>query len=164
MGLIPEATLGVTGALQQGYANAQADKYNAALATMNSVQAARNASMAAEAGSSQAGIQSMKARAEVGSIKTNQAAGNVDVNSGSAVDTRVSADELGKLDALQIRSNATKEAYGYQVQSTNFKNEASLDKFAASHELTAGWLNSASTLIGDTDNAVKEASGMFMGG
>ena len=164
MGLIPEATLGVTGALQQGYANAQADKYNAALATMNSVQAARNASMAAEAGSSQAGIQSMKARAEVGSIKTNQAAGNVDVNSGSAVDTRVSADELGKLDALQIRSNATKEAYGYQVQAKNFENEGKVDKFKASNDLTAGWLNAGSTLLGDIENSGSQAAKYLMMG
>lgn len=167
--LAAQALGGITsavGGVAQGFASSEADKYNEAVAKMNSKIALQNAAMVGQQGSSQAAIQSEKTRAEVGGIKTNEAASGVDVNSGSAVDTQVSADELGKLDAMTIRSNATKEAYGYQVQSKNLDAEAELDKFKASNDLSAGWMNGAGTLlstIGSVGNdAAKDANaGMF---
>lgn len=60
----------------------------------------------------------------MGAIKAAEAAGNVDVNSGSAVDVQSSAAALGELNAITIRGNAAKEAYGYETQSTSFENQA----------------------------------------
>lgn len=142
------AIIGSVGDVLGGQSQASAAKYNAAVAQMNKKAALTNAAMVGEAGSEQAAIQSQKTRGEVGAIKTNQAAGGVSVDSGSAVDTRVSAEELGKLDALTIRSNAAKEAYGYQTQAANFEAESELDKAEASHDLEAGWIKGAGTLIG----------------
>lgn len=147
------AVVGAVGDVLGGQSQASAAKYNAAVAQMNKKAALTNATMVGEAGSEQAAIQSQKTRAEVGGIKANQAAGGVSVNSGSAVDTRVSAQELGKLDALTIRSNAAKEAYGYQTQAASFEAESQLDKAEASHDLEAGWIKGAGTLLGGAEEA-----------
>lgn len=45
----------------------------------------------------------------------------VDVNRGSALDVQADAAYLGELDALTIRNNAAKEAWGYTVQASNLR-------------------------------------------
>lgn len=139
---------GAVGAVQQGQAQASAAEYNAQLSNRNAAVAKENANIAGQAGSEQAYIQSQKTRAEVGSIKASQAASGIDVNSGSALDVRTSARELGELDALTVRSNATKEAYGYVNQAANFKSQANLDEFEAKNDKTASYISGASTLLG----------------
>jgi hypothetical protein len=139
---------GTLGALQAGQASAASAKYNAAVANVNAEQAKRNSELASQAGMEQAAMQERKTRAEVGAIRANQAAAGIDVNSGSALDVRSSAAELGELDALTVRSNATKEAYGYQTQESSFKSQAGLDTTEASNDLTAGYTNAASTFLG----------------
>jgi len=145
--------VGALGAIQTAQAQAGAAKENAAIATINQNQATENATLASEAGSAQAGIQSQKARAQVGSIIANQAAGGIDVNTGSAKDTQLSERDVGELDALQVRSNATKEAYGYQTQATSFGDQAALDTTEAKNAQTAGNLNAASTFLGGLGSA-----------
>lgn len=139
---------GAIGAIQQGQAASEAAKYNASVAASNADMAKRNAQMAGEAGAQQAAMQEQKTRAQVGEIKANQAASGVDVNSGSALDVRSSAAELGELDALTVRTNAAKEAYGYQTQAVSDKAQAGLDRFEAENDETAGELGAASTLLG----------------
>lgn len=109
--------------------------------------------MAGEAGAAQAGISSQKSRAAVGSIIANQAAGGIDVNTGSAKQTQLSERDIGEMDALNIRANATKEAYGYQVQATNFQNEANLEYAEANNAAQAGGWNAAGTLLGAAGSA-----------
>lgn len=44
----------------------------------------------------------------------------VDVNSGSAADVQASSAYLGELDAVTIRNNAAREAWGYKVQANDY--------------------------------------------
>lgn len=142
------------GAQSQAKAAAQTANYNASVANVNAQQAKNNATLAANAGEEQAAIQSQKTKAAVGSIVANQAAGGIDVNSGSALDVRESATELGSLDALTIRSNAAKEAYGYQTQANSFSQQAGLDTASAKNDIAAGNINTASTLLGTAGSAL----------
>jgi hypothetical protein len=57
----------------------------------------------------------------IGAQRTSLAAQNVDVNQGSSLDVQADAAYLGELDALTIRNNAAKEAYGYQVQAKDLR-------------------------------------------
>lgn len=164
MGQVVTTAVGVFGDLMSGQSSASAAKYNAAVAQMNKKAALNNVAIVGQAGSEQAAIQSEKTRAEVGGIKTNQAAGGIDVNSDSAVDTRVSAQELGKLDALTIRSNAAKEAYGYQTQAANFEAQSEMDKAEASSDLEASWIKGAGTLIGGGEQAGSDWEKLQMAG
>lgn len=157
------------GAQQSAQAAAQAASYNAAVDKGNQQIALQNATYAGQAGEAQAGLSEMKTRANVGAIKANQAASGVDVNSGSAVDTRSSAAALGQLDALTIRSNAAREAYGYQTAAYSHGAAAGLGKAEAAADIQAGKIGAATTLLGGAGDAASQfykfqQSGAFGGG
>lgn len=158
------AAVGAYGAYQTGQAEKASALYNAKAALQNAQMAKTNAGLASEAGATQANMSEQRTRATVGAIKANQAASGVDVNSGSAVDVRSSAAELGELDALTVRSNATKEAYGYQTQAHNFETQSGLDKFEAANDATAGMINASSTFLGGAGNAANEYVNYRMAG
>lgn len=141
------------GAYEQGEAASKASWYNAQVAQQNSKVALQNMAIAGQAGEAQAGISEQRTRATQGSIKANEAASGVDVNTGSSVQTQMSESELGKLDALTVRSNATKEAYGYQVQSENFKAQSTLDEFESKQDTEAAEIGGASTFLGSLSSS-----------
>lgn len=145
--------IGGIGALQSGNAQSAASKYNAQIAAENSTIAQQNATWAGEAGEQQAGEASQKTRATVGAIQAAQAANNVDVNSGSAVDVRSTAAQLGELSAINIRSNAARSAYGYQTASTSQTAQSELDTYNAGQESLAGETGAATSLLGGAGNA-----------
>jgi hypothetical protein len=65
--------------------------------------------------------QRMATRQVVGTQRAGYAAQNIDVNYGSAVDVQADATFLGELDAQQITANAEREAWGYDVQSADYR-------------------------------------------
>lgn len=142
------AGIGALGAIQSSRAQAASAKYNAAVAANNAVIAKQNATWAAQAGEAQAGMSQMKTRAAVGSITANQAASGVDLTTGSSLDVRSSARELGELDAISIRSNAAREAYGFETNASSFTAQSQLDRFEARSASTSGYINAGSTILG----------------
>lgn len=54
---------------------------------------------------------------------------------------------LSELDAQTIRKNASREAWGYEVEAANFKNQANLSGMASSNASTSGWINAGSSLF-----------------
>lgn len=98
---------------------AQLMEYNAAVADIQAKDAvARGES---EANRFRAGVRSLQ-----GEQRTGFAAGNVDVNYGSAVDTQADAAFLGELDALTARTNAAREAWGYRVEGDDQRKRAEI--------------------------------------
>jgi len=122
--------------------------YNAQVAENNRLIALENSRMASASGNQQATIEGMKTRAAVGSMKAQQAASGVNVNTGSAVDVRSSAAELGELNALTVRSNAARQAYGYDVQAANAGGEAELQRASGRNAANAGVTTQISSLLG----------------
>lgn len=147
------AVVGALGASQSAKAQSEASNYNAQIASENQQVATQNATLATQAGEQQAAMSGQKTRAEVGAIKANEAAANIDVNSGSAVDVRSSAAQLGELDAINIRSNAAREAYGYQTQATGFGAQSQLDQFTAQNASAAGDVSAAATFLSGAGSA-----------
>ena len=75
-------------------------------------------------------------RLKTANLKSTQtarmAANGVALDSGSPLDVLTSTDVMGEQDALTIRNNAAREAYGYNVQAANYKAQAaSANPFAA---------------------------------
>jgi hypothetical protein len=104
------------GEAQQRAANSQADlaDYNAAVAEVQAQDAiARGAE---DESRFRQGVRTL-----IGSQRAGFAAGNVDVGFGSAVDVQADAAMLGELDALTIRTNAAREAWGYKVQAEDLR-------------------------------------------
>ena len=157
------------GQIQTAEANAAADKYNAQVAENNSTIATQQAQWSAESGEQQVAKQELENRAKIGGIEANQGASGVEVGTGSNADVVSSAKEIGALDALTIRSNAVRKAYGYQVQSTSDKAQAGLDTMAASNAVKAGKIAAISTLLGGAAQGSQysdytNSNSMFSGG
>ena len=150
---IGSAVVGGIGAISQGQAASASANYNAQVAQNNAKIAQQNATWAAQQGETQAATQEAKTRATVGAEKAAQAASGIDVNSGSAVDVRSSAAALGELNALTVRSNAARQAYGYQTQAASDTGQAALDKSQASSASEAGFLNAGTTVLGGLGSA-----------
>lgn len=136
------------GAMSQAAAASENASYQAQVAANNAKIAKQNAAWTMEAGEQKAANDAMKTRAMVGQIKASEAANGVDVNTGSAVDVVSSETGLGQAQQTTIRSNAAKDAYGYDVQSMNFTAQSQLDRQEADQAMTAGMFNVAGSLIG----------------
>jgi hypothetical protein len=143
------AGAGISAAGQYGSMQAQSANaaYQAQVAAMNSKIALSNAAMAMQSGEISAANQGMKTRSAVGSIQAAQGASGVDVNSGSAPKVRAAAAEIGTMDALTIRSNAAKSAYGYQVAATGDTAESGLLESEAQQASAAAPIGALGTFL-----------------
>lgn len=87
-------------------------------------------------------LEEQRYRTQVRGIVAGQRAGlagaNVDVNSGSALDVAADAATLGELDALTIRTNAARQAWGFQVQAVDDRNRAKVTRQTGVAQAAAG--------------------------
>ncbi len=142
------AHIAAQGQINTANANAQAAVFNEGVALNNAEILTGNATRVGQAGDVQAGASELQTRAQVAGIKTNQAAAGVDVNSGSAVNVRNSAASVGMLNALTVRSNAAKQAYGMETEAANQVAQAKLDKSEAAYDVAGGNLAARATILG----------------
>jgi hypothetical protein len=140
--------LSAFGSMNQGRAQSDMYQYQAGLARMNADIATQNAVYSRQQGELQAGKYGLKAAQQMGQIKTGQAASGLDVNSGSAVEVRKGQETVTHLDMDQIRSNAAKTAYDFDVQSENFRSQASIYDASAENSSRAGMLGALSSIVG----------------
>jgi len=90
----------------------------------------------------------------IGAQRASLGASGTDVNEGSALDLQVDAATLGEMDAITIRNNANREAWGHRVQASNFANEAKVAKSSQS----SPWLAVGSSLLG----SASQVGGTYM--
>ena len=150
----------------QAVAESQADlaDYNADVAKLQSQDALERG--AEEESRFRAGVRGL-----VGSQRAGFAAGNIDVGYGSAVDVQADAAFLGELDALTIRTNAAREAWGYQVEEEDLHRQAEIARkggvMAAAEgaaRQTQSRYEMAGTLIGGGTSLLAGSYGMGGGG
>lgn len=108
-----------------------------------------------ESGEEQVANKEMELRSQIGTQKAGQAASGVDVNSASSAASRAGTAEIGTLDALTLRSNNQRQAYGYSVAATSDTAESQLQtqesqqaSTLAPIAATGSLLSSASTVGG----------------
>lgn len=138
------------GEAQQRAAESQADlsDYNGAVADLQAHDATVRGEL--EANKFRA-----RTRVLIGEQRAGFAAGNIDVGFGSAVDVQADAATLGEMDALTIRTNAAREAWGYRVEATDQRNRGEIQRKEGANAADAGkerekaakW-NMASTAVG----------------
>ena len=141
------------GAMANADAQAKQAEYQGQVARNNQITANNNAQMAAQAGEIKAFNKEQQTRATVGAIKAAEAGSGIDVNTGTAVDVQAGAAETGMTDALTIRSDAMKTAYGYETQAVGFANQAQLDEMQAENAPITGAFNAGGTLLSGGANA-----------
>lgn len=156
---VASAGVGAMGAIQQGQSQAAAAGYNAKVAAQNAGIATKNASYIGAQGEQNVAAEGAKTKATEGAITVNQGASGVNINSGSAVDVRESAAKVGMLNALNVRSQAARAAYGQQVQATSDIAQSQLLRSQQKSDIKAGYLNAGATILGGAGKAA-----MFAGG
>lgn len=140
--------VGAIGSIFGGQAQQKMYDYQAAIAKQNAQIAKQNSDYAIQKGEQQAQNYGLQAAQRQGQIVVAQAASGLDVNSGSAKQVQESQQKITSMDLEQIRSNAAKTAYDYDVQSVNFSSQAQLDVLAGENASAAGGIGAMSTLLG----------------
>lgn len=135
------------GQYQEGQAAKEQAQYQAQVAENNSL-AATYAAQDARARGRQAELdQRAKNRLARGNYRANAAQRGVLVDSGSAGEALVDAAGVGEVDALMIRSNAEREALGYESQGREFMGESRLRRASGRNAVRAAALGNVSTLL-----------------
>lgn len=147
-GSLGSGIMGAVGASQKADAETATYNYKAQVAANNAILADRNAAAATQAGAVSAQTQDLKTKNLVATQLVTQAANGLDVNSGTNVKVRESAQDLGHLDTLTILSNAAKNSQGFKAQGLNFIAEERLDKAAGANAQKAGDISVATSLLG----------------
>lgn len=128
----------------QAWSQYQTGKYNEKIAKNNAVISRQMAADAITRGKRAEDAHRMK----VASMKSSQAAkasaAGLDIGSGSMSDILADTAMMGELDALTIRSNAEREAYGHQVGATNFLAQGRLDRATGRNQAIGTILNTGS--------------------
>jgi len=122
------------GKIMSGMAAQDAANYRAAVAN-------NMATYSEKVGAVKAQAQGMKVGQILGQQRAAQGASGLDVNSLSAVDTRATAAEMGRLDELTILNDATNKAKGLRAQ-------ADLDKMSGENSMLEGWIGASSSIAG----------------
>lgn len=140
------AVAGITGAAVSAAGAVHQGLYSAAVARNNAKISEQNAAYATEAGNQSAQITSLQSAAEGGSLKANQGASGVDVNTGSAVSVQAGQRAAGQLETETTLHNALLSAYGYQTQAESDKAQAQQDIVGGFTQAGGGLLENASSL------------------
>ncbi len=138
------------GALMQEAANDQAalSDYNASVADLQATDATQR-------GAEEESRFRTQVKSTIATQRTGFAAGNIDVGYGSAADVQADAAYLGELDALTIRTNAAREAWGFQADAYDLRTRADIQRKsgvmqaeAGRQAQTASRYQAAGTLVG----------------
>lgn len=150
-----------------GEAQKEAAESQAELAEYNAAVGELQAKSALEAGAAEESRFREGVRLMIGSQRAGQAASNVDVGFGSAVDVQEDAAYLGELDALTIRTNAARQAWGYKVEAEDYRKRAEIARKegvmfekAGSAARTAGLIGAAGTVLGGTTSLLQSRYGV----
>ena len=139
--------LSAFGQVQAGQQAAAAAEYNAAVARNNQIIADRQAEDALKRGQVAEEEQRRRTRAMAGTQRAALAASGIQLDQGSPVDILSDTAQFGELDALTIRNNAEREAYGYRVQGMNFGAEAGLQQSRAGSAMSSALIGAGGTLL-----------------
>jgi hypothetical protein len=145
---VASTTIGAYGQYQAGQAAKQAGDYNAAIARNNQIIAERAAVDAEKRGEIAADEQRRKTARIAGAQRAAFGSSGLALDSAYSMDILGDTAAFGELDALTIKSNAQREAYGYRVQGMNYAAEEVMSRVRGKNANTAGMISAASTLIG----------------
>lgn len=160
------AGMGAIGSVNQGKAASNAAQYQAAVARNNMAVADWQAQDALARGRVVEQNQRFKTSQIQGAQRAAAGASGVEVNTGSPAALVADTAMLGELDALTIRSNAERDAYGYKVQARNFGAQANIADNESRSAKRAGELGMYTSLIGGVTSVADkwltfDSKGMF---
>jgi hypothetical protein len=141
---------GVLKAFAAGFAGSsqvQMYKYQAGIAKLQSQIATQNANYSFQTGEENAAKYGIQAAQRMGAITAAQGASGLDVGSFSAQQVRAGQQKITDMDLAQIKTNAARQAYGYESEAAVDRAKAGLYKSAARNVEAAIPINIAASLI-----------------
>jgi len=129
---------GAFGASRQAEATQNAYNYQAAVNRNNAQIAEWQAQDAVTRGAKAEQTQRLKAAQLKGSQRAAFAARGVALDEGSPLAILQDTDYMGEMDALTIRDNAAREAWGHRTQGANYSGDASMLSARADAESPSG--------------------------
>lgn len=135
------------GAIQQGQAQKRQANYQAAVERNNAQIAGWQAEDATKRGAIEEQRQRLATAKLRGSQRAGMASNGIEISSGSPLDVLMDTAQLGELDALTIRSNAEREAYGLRTQQSNLTAQSGLTRMAGRDAQQASYISAGSTLL-----------------
>lgn len=142
------AVMGAASKQQAADATKKAETYKAAVARNNEIVAEQNAKYAEQKGQAGEEVKRQKTAQMIGQERAHMGASGLTVESESGVRLYGDTAQMGEIDALTIRNNSAREAYGWRSQGVNYEAEARLDEMRAKQAEEAGNLGVMSSLMG----------------
>lgn len=158
------AVTSAAAAKQKGDAEAASAQYQAAVARNNEIVAKQNATYALQKGAAAEENKRMQMGQLIGQEKAKMGASGLQVESESGLRLYSDTAQLGTLDALTIRNNAAREAYGWESQGVNYASEAKLDEMRMRNAEEAGTMGAFSSIIGGASSVAGKWSSMQSAG
>lgn len=125
--------LSTVGAYNQASATRSAYQYQAQVDANNAQIAQWQASDAIQRGQTEEQNVRLKTAGLISSQRAQMAANGVDLSEGSPIDILATSKFMGERDALQVKDNALRSAWGYTVQANNQTASSEFNKYAASN-------------------------------
>ena len=144
------------GEKQQEAANSAAE-----LSDFNAAVADIQATDAIERGAEEESRFRSLVRGSVGAQRASFAAQNIDVGYGSALDVQQDAATLGELDALTIRSNAQREAWGFKVAAYDYRKRGEIQREEGVMLAESGRSMQTASRIGVVSNIVGQTGSLL---
>lgn len=142
------AIVGVAGSVVGAMNSAEMSSYQAEVARANAQIAERNRVSALQKGQIDTQVAGMKVAQQKGKIAAIQGASGMDMSGGTATEVRAGAETMGQLSEENENDKAKATAYNYEVQKAQYNNQASLYDMKASSDMTTGFFNAFSSVIG----------------
>ncbi|RWT65455.1 hypothetical protein DN588_00710 [Enterobacter cloacae] len=123
-------------AAASAYSQNQQAKYTSAVAEKNADIAEAQAQDSINRGNAQADEIRRRNRQAAGTQAATMGATGAELSTGNALDIFGDTAQFGTLDALTTVNNAQREAYGYQVQGSNYQSQADAARSAGNAAVT----------------------------
>lgn len=140
------------GARQQGKAAQQMGLFQAGIASINAGIARQNANYIRQQGEVQAQRFGMGAKSRMADIVSAQGASGLDVGSGSSKMVQDSFKVVSDMDMAQIRANAAKAAYDYDIQAQSHDLESIGHLMGVENAKAATRINVMSSIVGSASS------------
>lgn len=145
--------IAVAGGLYTADQQKKAGQYEQEVAEQNARLDRVRQDQAREAGNIAEEQQRARVRQVLASQRAAFAAQGVDIGTGTPLEVLGETAGMGYADALTVRSNALREAWGYGVSATNEQNRGRFARWSGNAQATGTLLSTASTVAGQWGGA-----------
>lgn len=140
--------LGFASHEQQAQAASLRGRFENDVAERNAQLSEKEGEDALNVGNLEENRQRLATEQEQGASLAAQGASGATVGSGSNADVRASQQLIGDVDALTIRNNAARQAWGYDVEAANSRMQGKLALLAGENEAASQRTAAVTTLLG----------------